>query len=158
MTAVPPRILSGPDIDKLANGLVARRTAELQAKVDALTEELNGYRGGSKSVIKQNKELTKKLKSAENREKNLQDGLAAGKEARTQLIRENAAMRTILSNLGLNRQQVNERIQKMTRPKQAGSAEDWGHAALIMETGIRPPAQCRVCGGPHFSAYCEDAS
>lgn len=87
---VKRQVITGPDIDRLADGIHGPRVTELLLQVSQL-------QGENRALKRDAKALRKDLRKAANVEATLRDGLAKHREARTKLVRENADLKTRLS-------------------------------------------------------------
>jgi len=88
---VKTHIITGPDIDRLADGIHRPELAALQSRVKNLT-------GQHKALKVQAKALRKELRAMTNARDSLLQDLAASRETKLRLVRANAALKTQLLN------------------------------------------------------------
>jgi len=91
-------IITGPDIDRLASGIHTPALEALRQRVTDLT--------AAKAQLKAaNKKLSKQLRGAQNHRETMLGQLAAVKEKRLQLLRENDRLRAQLLNHNITPQE-----------------------------------------------------
>jgi hypothetical protein len=94
MTAVPNKTITGPNIDRLADGIYGPVIKELTDKVSDLT-------GTNKVLRAEAKKLRKLLKGATNHNETLLGQLAEVRKAREELTAENKRLKARLLNEGI---------------------------------------------------------
>jgi chromosome segregation ATPase len=87
-------IITGPDIDKLANGIYS-------PVVTALTEDLAKVQKQYRELRKQLHQARKDQRAATNTAESLLRDLASSRANRMKLVRENARLKTQLINAGI---------------------------------------------------------
>lgn len=95
---VRKHIITGPDIDRLAQGIHGQ-------EIKALTAALQSAKGQHRQQTKELRAARKAQRSANNTAESLRRDLAASRETRAKLVRENGRLKARLLNAGLTTQE-----------------------------------------------------